>query len=121
MRSIILSLFAALFLSSCSLFNPGCLIQQQAGSLVSGVIVAQLQCSNVSQVQSDVNAAVAKLGLCPSGAQGPIADSVCPVVTALAVGFLANNVVPAAWGCSAANAKAALSNAVLMACEKLPY
>ena len=112
---------ALCFMSACSTLKPGCIVQNQGTAVVTGVIVAQLQCSNVAVVQADVLAAFEKLNLCPAAKTGPIADSICPAVTQMAVGFLADQAIPASWGCSAANAKAALASAVEAACKKLPY
>lgn len=116
--SVVITLF-----SGCSLLQPGCIVQNQGTALVSGVIVAQLQCANTAVVQADVLAAFQKLNICPASdsKKGPVANAVCPAVSQLAVGFLKDNVVPATWGCTSANATAALANAITTACQKLPY
>lgn len=117
------ALFACVLLSSCSLFKPGCIVQNQGTALVTGVIVAQLQCTNTDAVNASVLSAFEKLNLCPAGSpkEGPIANAVCPAVSQLAVNFLADNVIPAAWGCTATSATTALQNAITAACQKIPY
>lgn len=109
-------------LMGCSALKPGCLIENQAIQIVKPVIVSQLQCSNPDAVEASLKSAFDKLEVCvqSAGKEGPIADAVCPAVSLWAAGFIADNAIPASWGCSATAVKVMAAAAINKACSLIP-
>ena len=116
-----------IFLSVVFLFAAGCTktkctIQTSLENGLSSAAVTQLQCQNIAKVKEDIDGVVAKLNLCPAPQklQGTIADSVCPIVSQIAVAYLGAQ-VPLEWQCNPAMAQAGLASALGMLCKQIPY
>jgi hypothetical protein len=111
-------LLGLVFLASCNLLHPGCLIHDKVEEAATSAIVNSLQCSSPSAVQADVHKVLAPLNLCQSET-GLISATFCPIAVGAVVG-LASKAVPSSWGCSAQNAQAGLSAALTAACMQIP-
>lgn len=138
MKNLIL-LSAVLFIGTgCSWFKSasvqaalqnlaagGCAAETNAIKSSSQKIAEVLQCANVAAIQDDVTRFVGNLNICklvaPKGvqAQGPVANLICPVAAAAAVGF-ATQAVPAGWGCTVSVAADKVQQALIAACELAP-
>lgn len=115
-----LTVLATLLMFGCSQ-NPGCFLQDQAATMATSVIVKELECSNVEVVRADMLELVSKAGLCKNPAPtGPIADAICPSLTAQLIEYLASTAIPAEWGCKPNSATSRLSTLILEACKKIP-
>jgi hypothetical protein len=124
MKGNFMRIFLALLfiLPACSIFQKsGCFVQDQATVIATQAVSTALECSNHEAVQKDLSAVIEKAGLCNQPlATGPISDAFCPLISASVVKFVADNSIPAAWGCLAANAKDKVSSALASACKMLP-
>jgi hypothetical protein len=119
MRLLLTLLLALPLFTACSVFKPGCFIQEKAEAVAVDAIVANLQCSNQEAVHADMHTLVGKLGLCKSET-GMIADTFCPVVVSAVSDFVSKNAIPMTWQCSAENAKDKLGEVLLDLCKKIP-
>jgi hypothetical protein len=115
-----------LLLVGCTSTNPLCPIEQQIVSATSSALASTLQCSNTAAIQSDLTAAVTKLGLCTTATPVPghppkpkLDPFVCGLMSQLVV-HAAGSQVPAAWGCTLANASTQIQSVVQTACQAIP-
>jgi hypothetical protein len=127
MRNIALGLafVFALFLAGCN--TPGCLVEDKVASVASDFVSSSLQCANPDAVKKSMLSIISAVvpTLCKNGKdgevpQGPIANTLCPIVADTVVNFVTANGIPAEWGCSAVNASALAKSAFVSLCEKLP-
>lgn len=114
-------LYALLFsLVSCTSIKPGCMVQDKFSAIATDVVVSKLQCANPFAVKLDMDGLVKNLGLCKDQKTGQMADAICPFAVPAVVDKIAGTAIPAAWQCSAQNAKATLSTSLMSACKSLP-
>jgi hypothetical protein len=118
MRFVILTALLGIAMAGCNSLNPGCIIQNRVTDVAASTIAVKLQCSNPDAVLASVKELVAPIGLCKQET-GIIADSFCPLLVGTLVAF-STKPIPASWGCTAEDAKATLSAALLEACRKIP-
>lgn len=117
--AIILGLVVGL--SACSFFKkPGCFIQEQVVAVAGDAIASTLECNNRESIRKDLNGIVSGIGICDASPTGPLADSLCPMVSAAILNFVTDHTIPAEWGCTAISAKAKLGEALNVACKKIP-
>lgn len=112
-----LFLAIAFLMTSCTSFKPGCIISDKLAGVAANVITSKLQCANPQAVKADMDELVKGFGLCKTG---PIADVVCPLLVDSVVNKVVNGVIPAAWACSATDAKALVRDALTLACKQIP-
>lgn len=108
-----------LMATACTSLKPGCIIEDKIVAAASDAVATHLQCANKFSVHQDISGLVKSLGLCKSQT-GPIADTLCPIVSKEIVDKVVATAVPATWQCSALNAKATLGTALTNACRLLP-
>lgn len=125
MRSPISAILLAgmAMLVACCTLKPGCIIQDKVVQIATSTVATTLQCSNTTAIQNDLTGLISGLGLCKSSATaptGPIADYLCPLAVNSVLSYLASSTIPSTWGCTASNAKATLSDALMAACKKIP-
>lgn len=119
----LLVLVLTVLLGACSFFQqPGCFLQEQLVGVAASAVSETLQCADLAAVKADLDEVVGKVGMCEKTVYqtGQLADTVCPIVTGMVVGFVTENAVPVKWKCSATNAKSKVAEALLDACKKLP-
>ncbi len=121
------------FLMLLPLLFTGCRLACNAEKVVAdklaGAIAMAASCSHQDAIQVDVLAAIDIAKLCAAGKlhdercadfhvkQGPVANVVCPFVTAALVS-IAGNALPVRYGCQLSGSP--LSAVVLQACLTLP-
>lgn len=115
---ILFLLSAIVALQGCT--SPGCKIQESVVEGIVPVIATQLQCSNPSAIEVDLDKIVGSIGLCKKTSQmkglpGPI----CQAIADMVVDSVAKASIPPAWGCSAANAKELLSQLIVQGCKQI--
>jgi hypothetical protein len=112
-----------------------CPLEQSVVNTVVVAVASELQCSNQAAVLASVNALPVVGTICASPAavaigkpkakagEGlPLKSIGSDLCTTVASGLLASGAsaaIPAAWGCSAANAEASLSSVISAACLKV--
>lgn len=100
--------------------DVGCVVQSGVDAILAPVIASKLQCTNQAAIVASLQAAGAKAGLCKSDAvKVSLPATVCTALGAALVQSLPSKVIPADWGCSAADATAQLTTLVTDACAKL--
>jgi len=104
--------------------SVGCVVEGTASTAIGAAIASQLQCSGGDKITADVQGQISKLGLCKKDdskamTTKSIGSDICAGIVGNVISNLASQGIPAAWGCSAANAKEALSGVVKTACEKV--
>lgn len=119
----LLAICVGLFtLSACN--TPGCLVQDKVVEVSSTFIANGLECQHLDAVQADVTKLVSQFGLCKTAQatlpQGPLADTVCPVVAGAVVGWVVTNGIPASWGCSATAVSNLAVSKLTDLCKKIP-
>ncbi len=115
--------FTLFFASACN--TPGCAVESEVVSVASGFLVGALQCSNPAAVSASLTSLISAVipTLCTSKnskPEGPIANTLCPIVASSVVNFIAANGIPASWGCTAANASQLVTGKLTALCEQLP-
>lgn len=104
----------------CSIGNTvGCAVENVAASAVVPAIAAGLQCSNPDAIKGTLLLLGEKAGLC-TGQQAGVGSAICMSLSGLVVDSVASAGIPAAWGCTAANAKDLLKGVINQACAKIP-
>lgn len=137
MKTLIL-FFVTSFLFACSSNSPspspiqtvGCTLETTVASALSQSIASTLSCSNQSQIQADLLAALGKVNFCasavmpsasasdPKKAKGILGDVVCPIAINSAMGVLGSK-VPASWGCSPAASTNTLTQSLTVVCQSV--
>jgi len=87
----------------------------KAMDLTAKVIAAQLECSNVDQINVDL-----KVKFCTQAMKGPVADTMCPLVVEF-VSAIANGQVPKTWQCKKDLLTPELKQTIITECKKVPY
>lgn len=106
----------------------GCSVETIVTTAAAGAIAAADSCTNVSQIQTDIQAALGSINMCAAAAvqtqmvslkkkqgdkfQGIVGSIVCPLATD-AIMSLIGTKTPATWGCSGS---ASVSSAISAAC-----
>jgi len=121
----LITAFAALFtLAACN--SPGCLVQDKVVQVSSTFVANTLECAHPDAVQADLTKVVSQFGLCKTAqamqgtAQGPLADTVCPVVAGAVVGWVVSNGIPSSWGCTATAVSNLAVSKLTDVCKKIP-
>ena len=114
MKSLLL-LVPLLLITSC---RVGCVIEDNATTIISAGVATGLQCTNVKAVEEDVRAAVEKVGLC--GEERKVMGPVCAVLAGILVNSLVNAAIPDDWGCTPDAAASSLTSLALKACASIP-
>ena len=96
---------------------------------ISNSISANLQCSNIDQVNADILAQVQKLNVCNASLPKPQASAkkgekmkgvlgpfVCPLATSSIMNYLQAK-IPSAWNCSGGVVLSALNDQISQACN----
>lgn len=117
---LILMLVLAVAFTGCSSLKPGCFIQDKLSAVATDIVASKLQCANAFAVKADMDQLVSKIGLCKESQTGPIADAVCPLLVNTVVDKISGAAIPAEWGCTATDAKAAVKDALTSACKMIP-
>jgi len=106
--------------SGCTKNQVGCAVQDSVVTVLTPVIANGLQCTNAAAITESLKAAGTKAGLCVQATgQQSFPGSACTMLSGMLISSLANQAIPAAWGCSAANAQVSLNTLVNQACAKL--
>ncbi len=105
----------------------GCSVETAITSSLAATIGSTLTCSNLTQVQLDIQGALGKANLCaqavppPASAQskqkfkGIVGGLVCPLAIDAVLGLVVSK-VPASWGCSPSASTTGLATALGAAC-----
>jgi hypothetical protein len=121
MKKTLVLLVGIFLLSSCKV---GCDVENVVTSGLANAIASALNCSNVTQIQADVQAIVGKANICSvkpdTEKRGTIANIVCPMVSQAMVTYVGTQ-IPVSWNCGPTVAGQSLSSIVTSACELLPF
>lgn len=116
-----LFLILALGLLGACTKPAGCVLQDQAATIATSVIVSNLACTNSDAVRSSVIDVISQSGICSDKMQvGLIADTFCPLLVSQLQSLIATKVIPPEWGCDAQSATGDVASALLAACKKIP-
>lgn len=116
--------------TSPTVTSLGCSVETLATTAIAGAIASTDSCTNVTQMQSDIQGALGSINLCQSAAvqaqlsklaqksvasgkdKGLVGSIVCPLAVD-AVMTLIGTKVPATWGCTGSSS---VSAAISLAC-----
>lgn len=129
----------AIFQIGCKTSTPvsptgqqiGCSVETLVTTAAAGAIASADSCTNVSQIQSDIQGALGSINLCASATvqaqlvalqkkegdkyKGIVGNIVCPLATDAVLSLIGSK-TPASWGCSgSASVAAAISAACIAA------
>jgi hypothetical protein len=95
-----------------------CNVEKAATSLIAAQIAMSLVCINLTAIQTDLQAVLGKVNLCPTTAlKGPIGDALCgPIVTGIK--NIGVGKIPPAWGCAGGATLDQLVTSATDACKK---
>ena len=121
----ILALGLLVTLTNCTTLGKfGCVVEKAVVGGVSDAVVVQLQCKNSAAVEADMYKLFhEQIKICEDPIptkdiqQTSIGSWVCKKAGEVALNQLAKQ-IPAAWNCSAENAKEKLKGVIESACEK---
>ena len=125
MKYLIVLIICIGFIGCTSKSNPvatvGCDVETAVATTFTSTIATTLNCTNTTQIQSDLMGALGKTNLCSMATSqavtpnGPIGSIACPIVVNAAIGLAATK-IPSSWECSPTATIATLSTALSAAC-----
>ena len=124
--------------TSTTVTSVGCTLETTIDGVAAMAVAQELQCSNQAAIVTSIQGWESSLKICSStaamsigkpraltlGADGKalpmksVGGDLCTSLGTAIVSGLASGVVPAAWGCTSANATTQLSSVITTACNK---